>query len=394
MSGPGQQTHGAELIYLDHNATTPLDPRVLEVMLPCLTHAFGNAASPHAMGCAAHGVVETARGEVAALLGADPREIVWTSGATESNNLAILGVCESPHYESAGKSSGRARHVVTVRTEHAAVLDPCRELSRRGFRVHFVGVDVGGIVDLEALDRAVQEDTLLVSVMLANNETGVMQPIGEVSRIARSRGALLHCDATQAVGKVPVDVDTLGVDLLSLSAHKLYGPKGTGALYVRRRAPRVRLHPRHFGGGHERDMRSGTLNVPGIVGLGAACAIARREMAEEAVRVSGLRDRLERALLEIAGTARNGATEHRLPNTTNLSFGDRDAKEIIRRTPALCVSTASACTSAQLQPSHVLGAMGLSDERIGSSLRFSLGRGTTEAEIDRAAEMVKAAIAG
>lgn len=382
------QTDPTELIYLDHNATTPLDPRVLEVMLPFMREAFGNAASPHAMGCAAHGVVETARAQVANLLGADPREIIWTSGATESNNLAIHGVAASVHYDTAG----RGKHIVTCRTEHAAILDTCRELESRGFEITYVGVDPDGRIDLDALDRAVTTETRLVSVMHANNETGVIHPIAEVSKIAKDRGALLHCDATQSVGKEPVDVNALGVDLLSLSAHKFYGPKGVGALYVRRKGPRVRLHPRQFGGGHERGMRSGTLNVPGIAGLGAACELAQKEIPTERGRIAGLRDRLEQTLLGIEGATRNGSAEHRLTNTTNLSFGDHNAREMIQRMPTLCVSTASACTSAQLQPSHVLGAMGLTDEQIGSSLRFSLGRTTTEGEVSQTVELVRAAV--
>ncbi|MFG0319627.1 MAG: cysteine desulfurase family protein [Planctomycetota bacterium JB042] len=374
-------------IYLDHNATTPLDPRVLDAMRPFLLEEFGNPSSPHRMGCAAAGAVEAARAEVAAALAADPREIVFTSGATEANNLALLGAAEG------GAAVGRDRHVVTVRTEHRAVLDPCRELERRGFRLTVLPVDGEGRLDPDALAAAVTDRTLLVSIMHANNETGLLHPLRELSAIARARGALFHTDATQSFGKLPLDVDEDGLDLVSFSAHKLCGPKGVGGLFVRRRRPRVRLAPRQLGGGHERGHRSGTLNVPGIVGLGRAAALAVSERAAERERVARLRDRLEAALLSIDGAVRNGPASPRLPGTTNVAFGALDAPALLRRMPALCASTAAACTSAVVQPSHVLGAMGLDDARIGASIRFSLGRTTTEEDVDRAAALVEEAVA-
>ena len=376
------------MIYLDYNATTPLDREVFEAMRPFLFEAFGNASSRHDMGCRAATAVEAARAEAAAAIGADPREIVWTSGATESNNLAILGVAESPI---ASRTGG---HVVTIRTEHPAVLDPIRELQRRGHAATILPVDGEGAVDLAALNAAITEETRLVSVMHANNETGALAPIREIARIAHGKGALFHTDATQSFGKLAIDVEEDGIDLLSFSAHKLYGPKGVGGLYVRRRSPRVRLGARQFGGGHERGVRSGTLNVPGIVGLGAATRIAVARRAEEMPRIRAQRDRLEAALLALEGVARNGPAANRLAHTTNLSFGELDARELMKCMPDLCVSTASACTSAALQPSHVLGAMGLEDARIGSSLRFSLGRFTTDEEIERAAAMVRSAVGG
>lgn len=370
------------MIYLDHAATTPLDPQVWEAMRPYFFEEYGNPSSRHAMGCSAATAVEHARAQVAAAIGADPREIVWTSGATESDNLAIFGVAEASH------TARRDRHVVTVRTEHHAVLDPCLELERRGFTVTRLPVDDCGRVDPAALEEAVTDRTLLVSIMHANNETGLVLPLRELSAIARRHGALFHTDATQSFGKLPIDVEADGLDLVSFSAHKLYGPKGVGGLYVRRRGPRVRLAPRQFGGGHERGRRSGTLNVAGIVGLGAAAELAVARRDDENDRVAALRDRLEAALLRIEGAIRNGPASPRLPGTTNLSFGDLDARELMARMPELCVSTAAACTSAALQPSHVLGAMGHDDARIGSSLRFSLGRGTTEAEVDATVETV------
>ncbi len=374
-------------IYLDHNATTPLDPRVLEAMRPYLLEEFGNPSSRHRMGCAAAAAVETARGEVAAALSADPREIVFTSGATEANNLALLGVAEG------GAAAGRDRHVVTVRTEHRAVLDPCRELERRGFRLTVLPVDGEGRLDPDALAAAVTDRTLLVSIMHANNETGLLHPLRELSAIARARGALFHTDATQSFGKLRLDVDEDGLDLVSFSAHKLYGPKGVGGLYVRRRRPRVRLSPRQLGGGHERGHRSGTLNVPGIVGLGRAAALAVAGRDEERARVARLRDRLEAALLAIDGAVRNGPASPRLPGTTNVGFAGLDAPTLLERMPEVCASTAAACTSAVVQPSHVLGAMGLDDARIGASIRFSLGRTTTDEDVDRAATLVGEAVA-
>jgi len=374
------------VIYLDHNATTPLDPRVLDTMLPYLTERFGNAASPHAMGVEAADAVERARVRLAAALGADPREIVWTSGATEADNLALKGVAAAPIY-------ARRRHLVTVRTEHKAVLDPCLELERGGLRVTRLPVDRQGMLDLERLRDALTEDTLLVSVMAANNETGVLHPIEEIGALCRARGVLFHCDATQAIGREPIDVERCKVDLLSLSAHKFHGPKGVGALYLRRRRPRVRCEPLFHGGGHERGLRSGTLDVAGIVGLGSAVELAVAEMEGERCRQLRLRDVLERGLLERAPSATvNGHPFRRLANTLNISFPGVDAEELLRAMPDLAASTAAACTSASRQPSYVLRAMSASSEQIRGSVRFSLGRFTREEEIDEALETVDAAL--
>lgn len=375
------------MIYLDHNATTPIDARVLEAMMPYLTGEFGNAASrQHAAGCRAAQAVESAREQVARLLGADPREVLFTSGATESDNLAILGTAGSEIH------ARDRRQVVTVLTEHPAVLDPCRELARRGFPVTLLEVDREGRIDLDQLEQAIGERTLLVSVMHGNNETGLLHPLEEIGRLTRTAGALFHTDATQTVGKEPLDLLRCNIDLLSLSAHKMYGPKGAGALYVRRRRPRVRLHPRQFGGGHERGLRSGTANVPAIVGLGAAAELAAARREQDRIDVGSLRDRLEGALLELDGVRRNGPASPRLSGTSNLSFAGIEAEELMKETRELAVSTASACTSAAIQPSHVLGAMGLDDERIRGSIRFSLGRGTTAAEIEQAIEMIRGAL--
>lgn len=375
-------------IYLDYNATTPVDPRVLEAMLPFFRERFGNPASRHhRLGCEAAEAVEAARAEVAALLGADPREIVWTSGATESNNLAILGAAGSPAYAS------RDRHIVTVATEHRSVLDPCEYLERRGWKVTFLGVNRDGTIDLERLARAVTDRTLLVSVMHANNETGVLHPIGEIGALCKARGALFHTDATQSFGKEPIDVRAFGIDLLSASAHKICGPKGAGFLYVRRRDPHVRLEPLLHGGGHERGFRSGTLNVPALVGLGAAAAICRAEGPAEQVRLRTLRDRLEKGILSaLPGVEVNGHPERRLATTTNLTFLGVDGEALMKAMPQVAVSSASACTSARLQPSYVLGAMGRDEERLRGSVRFSLGRFTTEEEIDAAVAAVVASV--
>ncbi len=365
-------------VYLDYNATTPLDPRVLDAMMPFLTHRFGNAASRHhQLGCDAAKAVEHAREQVATVIGADPREIVWTSGATEADNLAIKGVLTSPIY------ARDDAHVITVATEHKAVLDTCGFLADHGVTVSFLPVDSTGSIDLERLADAVTDRTVLVTIMHGNNETGVLHPIERIGRLCKKRGVLFHTDATQTVGKVPVDVETMGIALLSLSAHKMYGPKGVGALYVRRKGPRVRCEPLIHGGGHERGLRSGTLNVPAIVGLGAAAELCRIEMSGEAKRVGRLRDRLEQALLsQLDGVTVNGHKARCLPNTLNVSFAGVDGDRLMREMPEVAVSASSACTSAQLQPSYVLGAMGASDESIQGSLRFSLGRFTTEEEID------------
>jgi cysteine desulfurase len=375
------------MIYLDYNATTPLDPRVLEAMLPFYRESFGNAASRHhALGCDAAKAVERARGEVAAVIGADPREITWTSGATESDNLAIKGVAASPAYAA-------RREIVTVATEHRAVLDPCEHLESKGYKVAYLRVDREGGLDLERLCAAITEKTLLVSVMHANNETGVLHPVREIGRLCKERGVLFHTDATQSFGKEPIDVEGFGIDLLSASAHKLCGPKGAGFLYVRRKGPRVRCEPLLHGGGHEKGLRSGTLNVPAIAGLGAASGIARREREAEQPRFRRLRDRLESALLSaLEGVSVNGHRELRLAGTTNLSFAGVDGEDLMKRLPEVAVSSASACTSALLQPSYVLGALGWDEARVRGSVRFSLGRFTTEPEIDAAASAVVAAV--
>ncbi len=377
-----------DLIYLDYNATTPLDPRVLEAMRPFFEDRFGNAASRHhRLGRQASEEVDRARETVASLIGADPREVYWTSGATESNNIALKGLAASPAYT-------KRRHIITVRTEHRAVLDPCRQLENQGFEVTTLGVDSFGRLDLERLEETLRDDTLVVSAMHGNNEIGVLHPIAEIGRLCRARKILFHTDATQSFGKEEIDVNADSIDLLSFSAHKMYGPKGIGGLYVRRRGPRVRCEALIHGGGHERGLRSGTLNVPGIVGLGAATDLCRRERRSEQSRIRGLRDRLQEGIVSaIEGTVVNGPPAPRLAGTLNVSFGGVDADSLIQRLPDLAVSTASACTSASLQPSYVLGALGLSEELLLGSVRFSLGRFTTGNEIDRALELIAGAIA-
>lgn len=371
-------------IYLDYHATTPADPRVVDAMTPYFTERFGNAASRHhPFGWAARDAVEAARRQVAGLIGADAREICFTSGATESNNLALKG---------AGRAAAdRPLHVVTVATEHRAVLDPCRRLADGGARVTEVQPDPDGRVSPEAIARALSADTVLVSVMLANNEIGVLQPIPAIAALTRARGILLHSDAAQAVGRVPVDVAALGVDLLSLTAHKLYGPKGVGALYVRRRRPRVPLAPLIDGGGHERGLRSGTLNVPGIVGFGAAAAICRTELAPEGERIGRLRDRLLAALTgQLDGVTVNGSLEQRLPHNLNVSFAGVEGESLLVGLDDVAVSSGAACSSASpsLEPSHVLRAIGIPHDLARASLRFGLGRWTTVEEIDYAADKV------
>ncbi len=364
------------LIYFDNNATTRPDPRVVDAMLPFLREHYGNAASrSHAFGWAAESAVEAARKQVAALIGADPREIVWTSGATESDNLALKGVAEA--YAAQGD------HVITVATEHKAVLDAAHALERQGRRVTFLPVDADGLVDLDRLREAMTDGAVLVSVMLGNNEIGTVQPVAEIGRMCRERGILFHTDATQGAGKIPVDVGAMSVDLLSLSAHKIYGPKGVGALFVRRRNPHVRLAIQMDGGGHERGMRSGTLNVPGIVGFGAAAELCRREMGDEAARIRGLRDRLWDGLRGgLDGVLLNGHPTERLPGTLNVCLEGVDADALQVAVPELAVSAGSACTSASITPSHVLTALGRSDAQARSSLRFSLGRFNTESEVE------------
>lgn len=365
-------------VYLDYNSTTPCDPRVVEAMLPWFTERFGNAASrSHARGWEAEEAVELAREQVAALIGAEPKEIVFTSGATEADNLAIKGVYEA--YASKGN------HIITVVTEHKAVLDTCHHLERVGAEVTWLGVNGEGLIDLAELEAAVRPATILIAVMLANNEIGVIQPIREISAIARRHGVLLFCDGTQAAGKVPVDVNADGVDLLALSAHKLYGPKGVGALYVRRRGPRVRIAAQMDGGGHERGMRSGTLNVPGIVGFGKACMLCRQELEEDRQRLVVLRDRLEECLIALEGARVNGSRAHRLPQVTNISFDGVDGDALLAGLGKnVALSSGSACTSASMEPSYVLKALGLPDKLAHASLRMGLGRFTTGEEVDYA----------
>jgi len=373
-------------VYLDNNATTPVDPRVLEAMLPYFTQKFGNAASrSHSYGWIAEEAVKIAREQVAELIGASVEEIIFTSGATESDNLAIKGVFET--YQSKGN------HIITVTTEHKAVLDTCKHLEKLGARVTYLPVQNDGLVDLQQVKDALTAETILVSVMYANNEIGVIQPIREMAALAHEQGALFMTDAAQAVGKVPIDVNADGIDLLSLSAHKIYGPKGVGALYVRRRGPRVKLIAQMDGGGHERAMRSGTLNVPGIVGLGRACELARFEIKNESLRVAELRDKLEHSLLtEIEGTFVNGNVEHRLPGTTNITFRNAESEGLMMAMRDIAVSSGSACTSASLEPSHVLRAIGLPDDLALSAIRFGLGRFTTAEEIDYTIEIIKKAV--
>lgn len=376
----------SSLIYLDNNATTPVDPRVLEAMLPYFTQSFGNAASKsHPAGWQAAAAVDKARQQVASLIGAETEEIIFTSGSTESCNLSIKGVFE--------KYQGKGKHIITVATEHKAVLDTCASLEKKGASVTYLPVDPEGLIRPEALEAAISDQTVLVCIMTANNETGVIQPMTHVSEIVRKHKALLFCDATQAAGKIPIDVNETGADLLCLSAHKIYGPKGIGALYVRRKNPRVVLQAQIDGGGHEKGLRSGTLNVPGIVGLGEACAIVQAGMWDNNSKISALRAKLEHQLLDLKNVRINGSTRHRLYNTANICFGGVKASSIISRINSrVCVSSGSACTSALAQPSHVLKAMGLSDEDSYSSIRFSFGRYTSEAETEQAIALVKEAV--
>lgn len=370
-------------IYLDYAATCPVDETVLEAMLPFFRSEFGNAASrTHSFGWKAEEAVEDARKEVAQTLNADPKEIVWTSGATESNNLAIKGVAEYLHE--------KGKHVITVVTEHKAVIDAAKHLERQGAEVTYLSVGEDGLLDLQTLRDAMRDDTVLVSVMFANNETGVVQPIAEIGKICRDKGVLFHTDAVQAFGKMPIDVEAMNIDLLSLSAHKLYGPKGVGALYVRRRRPRVRLSPQIHGGGHERGNRSGTLNVPGIVGLGAATRLARETMQDEAARIRSLREHLiTRLLNEVPHSLLNGHRDNRLPGTVNISFSYVEGESLLMGLKELAISSGSACTSASLEPSYVLKAMGLDDELAHSSLRISIGRFTTKEEVDYVADKIR-----
>jgi cysteine desulfurase len=369
-------------IYMDNHATTPVDPRVLEEMLPYFTDKFGNAASRnHPFGWAGEEAVETARVQIAKLIGATTKEIVFTSGATESDNLAIKGVAEM--YREKGN------HIITAVTEHKAVLDTCKHLEKYGYRVTYLPVLKDGLIDLEDLKRALDDKTILVSIMAANNEIGVLQPIAEIGKLCRERGVLFHSDATQAVGKMPVDVNKDSIDLMSISAHKMYGPKGVGALYVRRKNPRVQVSPIIDGGGHERGMRSGTLNVPGIVGLGKACGIASEEMPKEACHLAGMRNRLKDKIMgRLDEVYVNGSMEHRLPGNLNLSFAYVEGESLLMGINDVAVSSGSACTSATLEPSYVLKALGTGDDLAHSSIRFGIGRFNTEAEIDYVADRV------
>jgi cysteine desulfurase len=363
-------------IYLDHNATTPMDPRVLEAMLPYFVENFGNAASRnHSFGWHAEEAVDYAREQIAQLIGADPKEIIFTSGATEGDNLGIKGVYEM--YASKGN------HIITCTTEHKAVLDTCKHLEKLGAEVTYLEVQPDGLIDLKQLEAAMKPTTILVAIMYANNEIGVIQPVKEIGAIAKKHGALFFTDAVQSVGKIPVDVIADGIDIMAFTAHKMYGPKGVGALYVRRKNPRVKVTAQVDGGGHERGMRSGTLNVPGIVGFGKACELARLEMAADTERISKLRDKLENALKLIDETYVNGNPAHRLPHVSNISFKYVEGEGLMMGfNKDIALSSGSACTSASLEPSYVLKALGLGDDLAHSSLRFGLGRYTTEEQID------------
>jgi cysteine desulfurase len=372
-------------IYLDYSATTPVDPRVAQKMIPYLTEFFGNPASrSHAFGWKAEEAVEEARGHVAALIGADPKEIVWTSGATEGNNLAIKGA--------ALFNKSRGKHLITQKTEHKATLDTMRELERQGFECTYLEVEETGLVDLKKFAAAIRPDTIVASIMMVNNEIGVIQPIAEIGELCRAKGIVFHCDAVQAAGKIPIDLATLKVDLLTLTAHKMYGPKGVGALYVRRK-PRVRIEPQIHGGGHERGFRSGTLATHQIVGFGEAARIAKLEMATDNERIRALRDRLWRGLSSMEAVVLNGDMEKRIPGNLNVSFNYVEGESLIMAIKDIAVSSGSACTSASLEPSYVLRALGRSDELAHSSIRFTLGKFTTEEEVDYAVKLVKTKVA-
>jgi cysteine desulfurase len=363
-------------IYMDNHATTRVDPRVVEAMLPYLTEKFGNAASRnHSFGWDAEQAVEAARRQVARVINASPKEIIFTSGATESDNLAIKGV--------AWMNREKGNHIITLPTEHKAVLDSSKRLEKEGFKITYLPVQKDGLLSLDDLRAAITDQTILVTVMAANNEIGVLQPLEEIGRLCRERGVLFHTDAVQAYGKVPLDVEAMNIDLMSISAHKIYGPKGIGALYVRHKNPRVELTPMIDGGGHERGMRSGTLNVPGIVGLGKAAELCAEEMPEESKRMAALRDRLKDGILaQLDGVYVNGSLEHRLPNNLNLSFAYVEGETLLMGMNDVAVSSGSACTSATPEPSYVLKALGVEDELAHTSIRFGLGRFNTEEEVD------------
>jgi cysteine desulfurase len=371
-------------IYLDYSATTPVDPRVAQKMIPYLTENFGNPASrSHAYGWKAEEGVEEARAHVAALIGADPKEIVWTSGATEGNNLAIKGA--------ANFNKTRGKHLITQKTEHKATLDTMRELERQGFECTYLEVQENGLVDLKKFEAAIRPDTIVASIMMVNNEIGVIQPIAEIGEICRAKGIVFHCDAVQAAGKLPIDLGTLKVDLLTITAHKMYGPKGIGAHYVRRK-PRVRNEPQIHGGGHERGFRSGTLPTHQIVGFGEAARLAKLEMATDNERIRALRDRLWRGLSSMEAVVLNGDLERRIPGNLNASFNYVEGESLIMAIKDIAVSSGSACTSASLEPSYVLRALGRSDELAHSSIRFTLGKFTTEEEVDYAVNLVKSKV--
>jgi cysteine desulfurase len=373
-------------VYLDNSATTPCDPRVVEAMIPYFTENFGNAASrSHPFGWVAEEAVDYAREQIAKIIGADPKEIILTSGATEADNLAIKGVFDM--------YSRKGNHIITATTEHKAVLDTCKHVEKTGGEVTYLEVKADGRIDLNELEAAIRPTTILIAIMYANNEIGTIQPVKEISAIARKHGVLFFTDATQAVGKIPVDVNKDGIDLLAFSGHKMYGPKGVGALYVRRKNPRVKVTAQMDGGGHERGMRSGTLNVPGIVGFGKACELCINEMEAEAKRLSALRDKLENALLNLEEAYVNGSKEFRLPHVTNISFKYVEGEGLMMGfNKNIAVSSGSACTSASLEPSYVLKALGLGDDLAHSSLRFGLGRFTTEEQIDYTIEQVSATV--
>jgi cysteine desulfurase len=374
-------------IYLDNHATTPMDPRVLQAMLPWFTEKFGNAASRnHSFGWEAEEAVEKARKQIADLVGANAKEIIFTSGATESDNLAIKGVAEM--------YAEKGNHIITAASEHKAVLDTCKRLEKEGYRVTYLPLKADGLIDMDMLRESITDKTILVSIMYANNEIGVIQPVAEIGKLCHEKGVLFHTDAVQAIGKVPVNVTKDNIDLMSITGHKLYGPKGVGAMYVRRRNPRVQVTAQMDGGGHERGMRSGTLNVPGIVGLGEACAICQREMVEETARLKGMRDWLKDKLMsELDETFINGSMEHRLPHNLNISFAYVEGESMLMGINDIAVSSGSACTSATLEPSYVLKALGLGDDLAHSSIRFGIGRFNTQEEVEyvagRVIEVVK-----
>ncbi|MEE3022517.1 MAG: IscS subfamily cysteine desulfurase [SAR324 cluster bacterium] len=373
-------------IYLDYNATTPTDPRVVEAMLPFFTEIYGNAASRnHSFGWTAEEGVSKARNIIGEAIGATGKEIVFTSGATESDNMAVLGVAEFYHE--------KGKHIITSPIEHKAVVDPCQALEHKGYEITFLDVDEHGRIDLKQLEASIREDTVMVSLMAGNNEIGTLNPLTEIGQMTRERGVLFHCDATQGVGKIPIDVEAMNIDLLSMTAHKIYGPKGIGALYVRRKKPRVRITPIMFGGGHERGFRSGTLNVPGIVGFGKAIELAMEEISSEAERQIGLRQHLYKRLTdELDYVFLNGHPTERLPNNLNLSFGYVEGESLMMGISEIAVSSGSACTSASLEPSYVLRSMGVGDDLAHSSVRFGFGRYTTMEEVNYAADKVIGAV--